>query len=88
MSGNGLGVGLGDGGGEGDGSNNSEHWLTIWESTIANELEARTTEHDIENEKLATGQKLWLSFQQTATKTQSTYTCAQVDWVIYFPFIS
>jgi hypothetical protein len=48
---------------EGEGG---EHWLTVWESTVASELEGRT-DLDIDGEKSAVGQKLWLTFQNTAT---------------------
>ena len=50
-----------------------DHWLTMWESSVANELEARS-DLDIEGEKAAVGQKLWLTFQNTATAIAQVHT--------------
>jgi len=52
----------------------SDQWLTVWEASTAAELEGRTTDlADLESERLAVGQKLWLSFQNTATAIAQVY---------------
>jgi hypothetical protein len=43
-----------------------DHWLTMWEAAAANEIESRS-DLDIEAEQAAVSQKLWISFQNTAT---------------------
>lgn len=43
-----------------------DHWLTMWEAAAANELESRS-DLDMEAEQAAVSQKLWISFQTTAT---------------------